>query len=432
MNYDDKTVFLKKKAAEKERSSAGGRRGVPGMSNTRYKCSNPSGQNVFIDYLYVRFNGAFHPYDEEDLQRFAPLFRLLKINPQYYREQKSKTWKNFLQFDNGTFIKSSTEFNESKDGESCYLEMKGEGCRSFELRGGDWQALISWLSSNVNHVNRIDVSMDDFEGVITINQILDRVHKGSYSTYLKTYKIINGSQVSDERPQIIQSHNDGCTITFGGRQTKQLCIYNKAAERMAKNYVVEHGTWVRYEARFMHDVALDVLYKVNKAYQTDTLPEIACGLIKGLVEFKEHSNNSFVRQRDTWSLWDKLLNDAAKIIPVKQSVVESSLSRKQSWLASASGRILSKAYLANPSEFQNYIKHSVAKKINDFNFVDLSEVNDLKMTMGEPTITMEDALVSLKNEFGAYEIPSDYLRAVLKPNNPSGYYEEFKEDEDDE
>ena len=432
MNYDDNNPFLKELAADKVRSSTDGRHGVPGMSNTRYKCINPSSQNVFIDYLYVRFNGGFHPYDEQDLQRFAPLFRLLQINPQYYREQKSKSWRNFLQFDNGTFMKSSTEFNDSKEGESSYLEMKGEGCRSFELRGGDWESLLVWLAANVNHVNRIDVSMDDFAGVITINQILDRIHKGSYSTYLKTYKIIDGSNVTDERPQIIQSHNNGCSITFGGRQTKQLCIYNKAAERMAKNFIVEHGSWVRYEGRFMHDVALDVLFKVSNAYQTNTLPEIACGLIKGLVEFKEHSTDLRIRRRDTWALWDELLNYASKIVPVKQSVVESSLARKQTWLASASGRILSKAYLANPSEFENYIKHSVAKKIKDFNFVDLSEVNNLKMTMNVPTITMEDALVALNREFAAYEFPSDYLKAVLRPSEPTGYLEDFEEAEDDE
>ena len=433
MNYADNNSFFNDKSSPEERTSADGLLAAPGMSNTRCECPSSQSLNVFIDYLYVRFHGGFSPFNEEDLQRFAPLFGLLKIYPQFYTEQKSRSWKNFLQYDTGTFFKSSTDYNESKDGPCCYLELKGEGCRSFELRGGSWPDLLSWILDHTNHVNRIDVALDDMAGIITMNQILDRIHKGAYSTRLRTWKVVNGSNVFDEVPNIVQSKNDGCSITFGGRQTKQLQIYNKAAERMAKNYSVEHGSWIRYEGRFMHEVGYDVLNQVVAGFYTSNILSVIAGLIKGLVEFKEHSADSRVRRRENWHLWEKLLLSAEKIVPQKQSSVESNLAKKQSWLSIASGRILAKAYLANPDEFDNYIGFSVANKIEEFNFVDLAEVNNLRIIQNMPIYeTLEDARVILQKRFQAYAYPTDYLKSVLKKETMKEYLdqEEFGDDYD--
>jgi hypothetical protein len=421
-DFDDILTDYSFKDPADKRSSAEAGPAAPGMSNTRSIDTKQQSLNVFIDYLVVRLHGKFSPNSESDLMRLDPLFKLLMINPQYYSPIKSGQWNNFIQFDDGTFMKSSSEYNASKDGDVCYLELKGEGCRAFEQRGGNWKDLISWLADNVNHVNRIDVSMDDINGVITMPQILDRIYKGSFTTSLRTWRTIDGKPVSGNEPNILRSKNDGCTISFGGRTSKQLVIYNKAAERISKHYVVEHGSWVRYETRFMHDFGYDTLMLVNQAMKEDKFGELTCGLIKGLVDFKEYGSDSNLSRRPTWKLWDELLQRASKINPQKQNVLESSLAKKQAWLRMASGRILSKAFLAKPEEFDYYIKHSVAQMIDKFTYVDLAQVNNLRLATGDSTITMESALTQLKNNFSAYYFPSEYLSKVLKKDEVVDFY----------
>ncbi len=434
MHYDEKNkavvreedFFNAEKSAVKRVSGQPSLALSGGMSNTPLTKALGSGRNVFIDYLKVRFHGTFSAHSQEDLDLLHPLFNILNINPAYYDEIQSGKWSNFYQYDDGTFIMSSTALSEAKTGASHYLELKGQGCRAFEVRGGSWSDLMNYTVKHLTLVNRIDISLDDTTGLIKIPQLLDRIYKGSFTSDLRTWRTIDGNYVESEQPKIIKSKNDGCTITFGSNKSKQLVIYNKAAERVARRFTVEHSDWIRYEARFYGETAVKVIKAVNEALKNDTMHILVPSLIMGLVDFKEHSINKDKYKLPTWALWEELLNSPEKIKVTNQADLESTLASKQQWLALASGRILAKAFLSNPNEFANYINYCVAQALEKFNHVDLSQVNHLRREMKEPILSMLQARAMLEKAFGQDKIANEYLKKVLKPKD------EFDNEEDED
>lgn len=404
-----------------------------GMSNTPLTSLYLVGRNVFVDYLKVRFHGSFSFTNQEELELLTPLFKILKINPAYYDEKLTRSWKNFYEYDDGTAIMSSTDLTESKTGASHYLELKGQGCRAFEIRGGNWAELMSYCDKHATAVMRIDLSMDDTSGILKMPQILDKIYKGHYSTSLRVWRTIDGGEVKDEMPNIIQSKNDGCTITFGGRSSKQLVIYNKAAERIANRFTVAHNDWIRYESRFYNETGYKVLKQTAEAMQNNTFNILVPSLIAGLVDFKvqTQAGKSNISHSKTWPKWEELLGNVEAIKVNNQADVETSLAKKQAWLATASSRILSKAYLANPREFLNYVYFCIASGKDRFKNIDLAQVNNLRIQLGKKPYSKEEAMYEL-SAFDDYAIPNEYLSKVLKRSDIEDSDEQFNNEGDGE
>lgn len=426
MKNAEKNVKNSTKAEKRQRkrySATAVFAGSVGMSNTHPTRSLEYERTVFVDYLKVRFHGLFNAGNELDQARLAELFRILKLNPYYYDIKETKMWRNFYEYDDGTAFMSSTDITETNTGPSHYLELKGQGCRAFELRGGDWIELLDYCVRNATMVNRIDLSLDDFTGNINMKDILNKVYSKSFTSDLRTWRINEGTVMYDEDPNILKSPNGGATVTFGTPKSKQLVIYNKVAERLARSFVVDVNYWIRYETRFFHETGVKVLQLAYDAMVEETFPALVSSLIKGLVDFKEDSIDIKKNRLETWDLWSELLDfsEALKVNNSKnltQAQIESSLTSKKVWLAVASGRILSKAFLTNPKEFNNYIKFAVANALNKFDFVDLSQVNYLRKQVGEESLTMEQAMNMLEKEFADYLAPNEYLRKVLKAGDP--------------
>lgn len=402
-----------------------------GMSNTPPTCRFLKGRNVFVDYLKVRFHGSFSFTNQEELNLLTPLFKILKINPAYYDEKYTGKWKNFYEYDDSTAIMSSTDLTESKTGASHYLELKGQGCRAFEIRGGDWSELMTYCAKHATGVMRIDLSMDDTSGILKMPQFLDKLYKGQFVTSLRTWRTIDGTQVLGDMPEVVRTKNDGCTITFGGRSSKQLVIYNKAAERIHNRYTVEHNDWIRYESRFFNETGYKVLKETAEAMKNNTFNILVPSLIAGLVDFKVNRDVINNREIPTWPKWLELLGNVDKIKVTNQADIESSLAKKQAWLATASSRILSKAYLANPREFLNYVYFCIASGKDRFKNIDLAQVNNLRIQLGEKPYSKEEAMYEL-SAFDDYAIPNEYLSKVLKRSDMEDSDKQFNNEGDGE
>lgn len=427
MSEEKKFKIIENKAraaTEKRSSESGGEAASGGLSNTHPTTTFNKGRNVFVDYLKVRFYGKFDASNSTDLTLLDPLFKILRINPLYYDEKKVKEWNNFYEYDDGTVIHSSSEFNETKNGESHYLELKGEGCRAFEKRGGNWQELIAYCVKYSNHVNRLDLSLDDIGGTIKMSQLLDRVYKGYFSTNMRRFYTRHGTSTLHYGAEVERSNNDGCTITFGSSASKELCIYNKAAERSQKRHIVNHNDWIRYEARFFKETGMKVLKELDEAFTNNTVNELIPGLIRGLVDFKVISKDIKNKYRlPTWPLWSELLDNTESIKVTNQADLETTLAKKMVWLPKASGRILSKAVLTLDNEdFEEYIKYSIASSLDKFNHKDLSQVNLLRLQLGLDTLTMDQAQNQLRKKYLAFQIPNEILAEVIGAVN-------YKDDE---
>lgn len=176
-----------------------------------------------------------------------------------------------------------------------WLEMSGQGCRTFESYGhGDWQTLLDYVSfnnqeitervkdadGNEKHVkynahnitvNRVDLAYDDFLGYLDIHKIAEDTRAHNYVSKFR----------SD--PQIIESIGDvesALTVTHGRMGSDVFIrIYDKRLESHAEDFT-DH--WIRSEIMLRHDraaAAIDLLtdqydYKDGVRYLISSKKEI--------------------------------------------------------------------------------------------------------------------------------------------------------------
>lgn len=139
-----------------------------------------------------------------------------------------------------------------------WLEMSGEGCRTFETYGnGDWQMLLDYVVKNSDHitVNRLDLAYDDFLGYLDIDRIAADTRAHNYVSKFRSY------------PQIIESVGESesaLTVTHGRMGSDVFIrIYDKRLEQNAQDFT-DH--WVRSEIMLRHDRAASAIDLLTDQY----------------------------------------------------------------------------------------------------------------------------------------------------------------------
>lgn len=123
-----------------------------------------------------------------------------------------------------------------------WLEMSGQGCRSFESFGhGDFGILFDFVLGNPVDCNitRIDVAYDDYIGLLDLDEIVSDSLKGNF---------VSKARKGDVNSCVIMqgiNMNVGRCVTHGSKRSSVIIrIYDKAAERN-KSDEIPH--WVRCE-----------------------------------------------------------------------------------------------------------------------------------------------------------------------------------------
>ena len=151
----------------------------------------------------------------------------------------AKGWKKRLYF-SGISI-----HYEGHDG-LIWLEMSGQGCRTFETLGhGDFNTLFRFVLDNPKEVNitRLDVAYDDYKYYLDIDLIASDT--------------LNGRFIAKTRHWNVDISDTGMCITHGSRNSSVLIrIYDKAAERNRKEEI-EH--WVRCEIMLRRERAFEFI-----------------------------------------------------------------------------------------------------------------------------------------------------------------------------
>lgn len=133
-----------------------------------------------------------------------------------------------------------------------WLEMSGQGCRTFESFGnGDYESLFDYVLENPGdlHITRLDVAFDDHSGILDIEQLKKDTMGDSYISKWSGGIVRAGHGQSRGQD----------TIEFGSMKSAIfLRIYNKAAER---GFTDRH--WVRVELQMRDERALSFLSRMG-------------------------------------------------------------------------------------------------------------------------------------------------------------------------
>lgn len=413
------SVSVKPKASAVRPGKAGSEAAAVGLSNTLPIAYQSYTYNTCLDYVKFRFNGEFDAYSDF----FRNLLAVLKVKPTMYVEEHGNNgYEKKLVFEENVIFQVGGRTTRNRDGDETWImEMSGSSCRDFDERGGSWIDLLSLCLKHRAVCTRIDVAIDDFTGMISVNEIKYRIFHKLYSMPMRSWKktgtpdvLSEGIEDKDKEPKVIDSLNDGFTADFGTKYSKQLSIYNKRAERMSKDYAVFVKSWLRYEGRFFKESAVSAVNIILASLQDNTFAKVAAGLIRGLVEFKE-VNSMNHRNRchaPIWKKWDDMLHGVEKITFVNQAKIETSLARKHEWLLEYAGKTLVKAYLANPGAFDKLMSfifnHSAEKLDNN----DISSINKLRRQDKRKDVTLESSQQFIKDNFDK-DLDDPYISAVF-------------------
>jgi len=243
----------------------------------------------------------------------------------------------------------SIHFNEqqlSQAGDFIWLEMSGQGCRTFETYGsGDFEGLFALARADpVNiHITRLDVAFDEFTELFDINKICEYTKNEYFTSRIKNYKAIFS--------------NGGNSVEFGSRMSNVLIrIYDKAAER---GYDNSKFHWIRCELQLKDCNALGF---ANKA-EAIGIQETYLGVLKNYLLFREPSTDSNKRRWPICDWWYKFLDDAVRVSVWSKPGVDYNLTRCERYvLTQPVGSIKTLIEIHGEEGFLDMIKNAPAPK----------------------------------------------------------------------
>lgn len=244
----------------------------------------PKENRIIIDW--VSFTTRLHTVSD--------IIRLLRLENVPFEILVGSKGKRYRYYFGGISIHYDEIQMDVITGDYVWLEMSGQGCRTFETHGnGNYQALFDAAIENPKevHLTRLDVAFDDMTGVFDIDLLCDETRLENYTSFLKKYQSIYS--------------NAGNTVYLGSRTSNLLIrIYDKAQER---GYDKNEKHWIRCELQIKDENALGFIKKL----QDKSISEVYRGVLKHYLLYREPSETDSNKRR--WKIrewWDKFLDDA--------------------------------------------------------------------------------------------------------------------------
>lgn len=170
-----------------------------------------------------------------------------------------------------------------------WLEMSGQGCRTFESLSShaDYNLLFQYCLSNPIsngdgvRITRLDVAYDDFEGLLDMNAITHDVLPDISDRKLHYY-------VSPLNSFDIVISDKGTCVTIGSKRSDILFrIYDKAAER---NREKEISQWVRCEIQLRRDRANEFIRLL--VCENEVVDDLYFAVVNHYLRFVEPSSDT--------------------------------------------------------------------------------------------------------------------------------------------
>lgn len=169
------------------------------------------------------------------------------------------------------------------------------------------------LSSMGGSVSRLDLALDDYEGLLNLDEIERCLSYGEVATRWKHYEVRVGKMTIGSL-----GVGDGKTLYLGSRTSETFArIYDKNKEQAAKNpYFVPLDHWVRFEIEIKKRRAQQLFTELLSLISSgsDDIGGFLAGYIRGLLDFKEISTDDTNKSRwPTVAWWDTFLSFSAKL-----------------------------------------------------------------------------------------------------------------------
>lgn len=296
---------------------------VPPVSNTG---AQTTGQRILIDWFAFTL-----PFD-------ADIYTVLGIPGNEWVPLQTKTLGYSTMYLHGDMRVYTSE----REDMGIHCELSGNACRAYEFfMEGKWADLIQRIRENNGHFSRIDLAVDDFDGLFSLKDIEQKILAGEVVSYFRKSRILKEYSLG-------QQDNLGETIYFGSPQSRiRVRIYDKAIETLLKeqaskeadaitkeskakvpkkirqenkqlreeNYRQERlnldQVWLRTEIQ-SRDQRAEMI--ANYIFTESEVGKIAFGILKNYINFVEHSDTDSRKCRwQTSNFWTKFLGEVEKL-----------------------------------------------------------------------------------------------------------------------
>lgn len=337
--------------------------------------------NTCIDYLKFRFDTSY----ENEPSFFDRLLEILCVEKGESAECPGiNGYTKRLDFGVGLSLWYGGTITKTAEGKkTTVLEMKGSACRDFEDRvfsssnilsgepisfedscKGAWIDLLHEIIRLGGTCTRVDLPTDDLSGLITPEDIKEKVTKKQYTTRMRTIELtdsmgaesfgddFNGQSIKGKSLAGIASVKDnklsGFTATFGNRKCLQLCIYDKKAERKVRGFDVLEPSWMRFEVRYYHENAQAEIPFLLYALESNTVSEHIASCLATAIDFKEEAtrDSHHASEKKRWSKWEAFLQGVEKNKPFSKNAHDYSIETNAKWLKKEASKCLAKVALS--------------------------------------------------------------------------------------
>lgn len=439
-------------------ASAPAERGVsntPAAEPTQNKESieAPKGVATSIDWLKVRFDGEFKPTSDPDWI-YRPIFDAMNIDPLLFNPRRGVTgYTRGYQYSSHINVFAGGPKTLSKEGkETWVLELTGQGCREFEkyvVNGGPcgladvdidpftaqdfqamyadpihlgWTKLIDAILLCGGRCTRIDIPTDDLDNLVPLPELKEKIQNHVFTSSLRSVKVDKSALPKDETegfdaPAHYQtSAKGGWTATLGTRESFQVVIYDKKAEIEAHHpewgNICDH--WVRFEVRFYHEQAFNILWQLDKAFKEGRMAvhRFIVGSLGSLLDVKEKRTKSHKEVFPTWDKWKEFIKIGTEFQRIPPAKEHNILKRNALWLKDDTVRAFFRVAACYPDKIPQICAYLILNGIYRSDNSDLFIINEYlanKNRKPYPEIVEAQKRVFLALGFDESSIDNDIL-----------------------
>lgn len=252
--------------------------------------------NVIIDYITIYFpSNSYETLIKDTLGMFLKRFEKIESAPLGFSGRL--TWHNVI----------NILISEDDPKKGTVIELSGQGCRHLEMilntRKIDWKIFIQTVFECHGHFTRLDLSLDDYKGMLDLPELAEKIELGHLSTSFRNCDVIRSKDLSS-------NNSNGLTLYLGSRKSlTHFCWYQKDHEQRRKRGIpLEEAEVVnRYELRYKKEKAQKLAEKI--LYYPD-LAKIFFELVNGAVCFYDRNPDDTKARIDRkWLLFIKNSNE---------------------------------------------------------------------------------------------------------------------------
>lgn len=191
----------------------------------------------------------------------------------------------------------------------------GQGCTDLAQKiESDWNWLFNRILELGGKITRIDLAIDDFEGVLDFEVMESHLKAGHYRSSKKSYNVVKQADVN--------GHIKGYTIYIGtmsksAKGCYYVRFYDKLAQYVSKNQLpppeaIANDRWQRYEISFTKTKAMKIVDLMISDGQT--IGSIYHEAMRDIVEFLEFDEKQ--KNKSRWKVcdwWESFLGNCEKI-----------------------------------------------------------------------------------------------------------------------